>query len=53
MDKAKPIKPPMGANRDGNSGTGIGYPSGTRLDGYGYEDDFLPAGGTRTRPKSK
>jgi hypothetical protein len=28
--------------RDGNLGTGI------RPDGYGYVDDFLPAGGTRT-----
>jgi hypothetical protein len=22
-------------------------------DGYGYGDDFLPAGGTRTRPESR
>jgi hypothetical protein len=31
--------------RDGNLGTG------TQPDGYG--DDFLPAGGTRTRPESR
>jgi hypothetical protein len=37
--------------RDGNSGTGTRYPSGTRPDGYG--DDFLPADGTRTRPESR
>jgi hypothetical protein len=35
--------------RDGNSGTGIQYPPGTRPDGYGYEDDFLLMGDTRTR----
>jgi hypothetical protein len=34
-------------SRDGNLGTG------TRPDGYGYGDDFLPAGGTRTRPESR
>jgi hypothetical protein len=34
-------------NRDGNSGTG------TRPDGAGYGDDFLPAGGTRTRPEPR
>jgi hypothetical protein len=34
--------------RDGNLGTGTRYPPGTRPDGYGYVDDFLPAGGTRT-----
>jgi hypothetical protein len=33
--------------RDGNSGTD------TRPDGYGYEDDFLPTGDTRTRPESR
>jgi hypothetical protein len=33
--------------RDGNLGTG------TRPDGYGYVDDFLPAGGIRTRPESR
>jgi hypothetical protein len=38
-------------SRDGNSGTGTRYPSGTRPDGYG--DDFLPAGGTHIRPKSR
>jgi hypothetical protein len=27
--------------------------SGTRPDGYGYGDDFLPAGDTRTRPESR
>jgi hypothetical protein len=37
-------------SRDGNSGMGIRYPPGTRSDGYGYVDDFLPMGGTRTRP---
>jgi hypothetical protein len=37
--------------RDGNSGTGTRYPSGTRPDGYG--DEFLPAGGTCTRPESR
>jgi hypothetical protein len=36
-------------SRDGNLGTGTRYLLGTRPDGYGYEDDFLPAGGTRTR----
>jgi hypothetical protein len=36
------------SSMDGNSGTGTRYPSGTRPDGYGYGDDFLPAGGTRT-----
>jgi hypothetical protein len=34
--------------RDGNLGTGTRYPPDTRPDGYG--DDFLPTGGTRTRP---
>jgi hypothetical protein len=38
-------------DRDGNSGTGTRYLSGTRLDGYG--DNFLPAGGTRTQPESR
>jgi hypothetical protein len=39
--------------RDGNSGTGTRYPLGTRLDGYRYRyrDNFLPMGGTRTRPE--
>jgi hypothetical protein len=40
-------------NRDGNSGTGTRYPSDTRHDGYGYRDNILPAGGTRTRPESR
>jgi hypothetical protein len=35
------------AIRDGNSGTG------TRSDGYGYGDDFLSVGGTRTRSELK
>jgi hypothetical protein len=39
-------------SRDGNLGTGTRYLSGTRPDGYGYGDDFLPAGGTRTQPES-
>jgi hypothetical protein len=39
--------------RDGNLGTGTRYSSGTRPDGYGYGDDFLPVGGTRTRPESR
>jgi hypothetical protein len=34
-------------NRDGNLGTG------TRPDRYGYEDNFLPAGGTCTRIRPK
>jgi hypothetical protein len=33
--------------RDGNLGTG------TRPDGYEDGDDFLPVGGTRTRPESR
>jgi hypothetical protein len=33
--------------RDGNSGTG------TRPDGARYMDDFLPAGGNRTRPEPR
>jgi hypothetical protein len=33
--------------RDDNLGMG------TRPDGYGYGDDFLPAGGTCTRPESR
>jgi hypothetical protein len=37
--------------RDGNSGMGTRYPPGTRPDGYGYGDDFLSVGGTRTRPE--
>jgi hypothetical protein len=37
--------------RDGNLGTGTRYPPDTRPDGYG--DDFLPTGGTRTRPESR
>jgi hypothetical protein len=41
----------MNAARDGNSGTGTRYPSDTRPDGYG--DDFLPVGGTCTRPESR
>jgi hypothetical protein len=39
--------------RDDNLGTGTWYPSGTRPDGYGYGDDFLPVGDTRTRPESR
>jgi hypothetical protein len=35
----------MMSPRDGNSGTG------TRPNGYGYGDDFLPTGDTRTRPE--
>jgi hypothetical protein len=38
-----------GSLRDGNSGMGTRYPLGTRPDGYGYGDDFLPVGGTRTQ----
>jgi hypothetical protein len=37
--------------RDGNSDTGTCYPPSTRLDGYGYGDDFVPTGGTCTRPE--
>jgi hypothetical protein len=33
--------------RDGNSGTG------TQSDVYRYGDDFLPMGGTRSRPESR
>jgi hypothetical protein len=36
--------------RDGNSGTGIRYSPGSQLDGDGYGYDFLPVGGTCTRP---
>jgi hypothetical protein len=39
--------------RGGNLGMGTQYSPGTRPDGYGYRDDFLPAGGTRTRPESR
>jgi hypothetical protein len=39
--------------RDGNSGMGTRYLPGTRPDGYGYGDDFLPMGGTRTRPEPR
>jgi hypothetical protein len=38
-------------DRDDNSGTGNGYPADTQPDGYKYGYDFLPAGGTRTRPE--
>jgi hypothetical protein len=38
---------PISDIRDGNSGTG------TRPNGYGYGDDFLPVGGIRTRPESR
>jgi hypothetical protein len=38
---------------DGNLGMCIRYPPGTQPDGYGYRDNFLPAGGTRTRPEPK
>jgi hypothetical protein len=34
-------------SRDDNLSTGI------RSDGYGYEDDFLLVGDTRTRPESR
>jgi hypothetical protein len=34
-----------------NSGMGTRYLSGTRPDGYGYGDDFLSVGDTRTRPE--
>jgi hypothetical protein len=37
--------------RDVNSGTGIGYPLGTRPDGDGHK--FLLVGGTRTRPEPR
>jgi hypothetical protein len=45
--------PPSRVLRDGNSSTGTRYLSGTRLDGYGYGDDFLPVGGICTRPESR
>jgi hypothetical protein len=38
----------MLTSRDDNSDTGTRYPPGTRSDGAGYGNDFLPAGGTRT-----
>jgi hypothetical protein len=38
---------------DGNSGTGIGYPPCTRPDGDEYGYDFLPVGGTHTRPEPR
>jgi hypothetical protein len=41
------------ACRDGNSGTDIEYPLGIRSDGDRYEYDFLPVGGTRTRPEPR
>jgi hypothetical protein len=40
-------------DRDGNSVMGIRYPSGIWSDGYRYRDNFLPTGGTRTRPESR
>jgi hypothetical protein len=40
-------------NRDGNLSMGTRYPPGTRPDGYGYGDDFLPVGGTRTRSEPR
>jgi hypothetical protein len=38
---------PQFRSRDDNSGTG------TRPDRYGYGDDFLPVGGSRTWPESR
>jgi hypothetical protein len=52
MDPSPPAQLGLGI-RDGNSGTGTRYPQGTRPEGYGYVDDFLPMGGTRTRPESR
>jgi hypothetical protein len=40
-------------NRDGKLGTGTRYPPGTRPNGVGYGDDFLPVGGTRIRPEPR
>jgi hypothetical protein len=37
--------------RDDNSGTVTRYPPATRLDGYGYRDDFLAVGAIHTRSK--
>jgi hypothetical protein len=39
--------------RDDNLSTDTRYLSGTRPDGYGCGDDFLPTGDTRTRPESR
>jgi hypothetical protein len=39
--------------RDDNSDTGIWYPPGTRLDGAGYRDNFLPMDGICIRPESR
>jgi hypothetical protein len=36
-----------------NLDMGIRYPPGTRSDGYGYGDDFLPVGDTRTRSEPR
>jgi hypothetical protein len=36
--------------RDGNSGTGTGYPPGTRPDGDGHGYHFSPMGGAHTQP---
>jgi hypothetical protein len=47
------LSPMVLGDMDDNLGTGTRYPSGIRPDGYGYGNDFLPAGGTRTRPKSR
>jgi hypothetical protein len=46
MDPSPPAQLGLGI-RDGNSGTG------TRPEGYGYVDDFLSVGGTRTRPEPR
>jgi hypothetical protein len=37
-------------DRDGNSGTGTGYPPSTRPDGDGHGYHFSPVGGAHTRP---
>jgi hypothetical protein len=57
LSRAVALSSVVGADRDerrprnGNSGTGTRYPLGQVPDGYG--DDFLSAGGTRTRLESR
>jgi hypothetical protein len=48
--RSGPTEQPI-MSRDDNSGMSTRYPSDTRPDGYG--NDFLPTGGTRTRPESR
>jgi hypothetical protein len=47
------LKNRVGPARDGNMGTGTQYLLGTWPDGVEYGDDFLPTGGTCTRPEPR